>query len=267
MMLREASVKLEKAAYLGLFTSPVSEELASQLGLAKGVGLVVDVIDEDGPAKKAGLEKFDVLTKLDDQLVINPPQLQVLVRMHKAGDDVKLTVFRKAKETVLSVKLVEKEVPPLQPFWGMMPGMRPDREEAEEAREHRGQGPMLFRLREPGPREGSLQTTVSVADKEHVITSATDPVTGKTILTATDAKTGKVIFKGPIDTLAERKAAPPEILKKWDAMRIEIRPGTPAGPGAAPASPWVSTQPGAGKEPPNPAPAKRNPMPPPPPPG
>jgi hypothetical protein len=262
-------MKMEKAAYLGVSASPVSEQLASQLALAKGVGLVVDVIDEDGPAKKAGLEKFDVLTKLDDQLVINPPQLQVLVRMHKAGDEVKLTVFRKAKETVVPVKLIEKELPVLQPVWGAPPDMRIRRfgaagkpgEEQEEAE----MKDMLLRLRGQMAGAGPGRSVqVSFADGEHIIASALDPKTGKNILTATDVKSGKVIFTGPIDTPEERKAVPPEILKKWDAARVEIRSGIPLAPVVG-CPPNPAPQPGALVKQPDSAPPMKVPAPPPPP--
>ncbi|KKK75837.1 hypothetical protein LCGC14_2869730, partial [marine sediment metagenome] len=56
-------------------------------------------------ADRAGVRRHDVLHKLDDQLLVNPEQFAVLVRTHSPGDSVKVTVIRKAKSRVLSVKL------------------------------------------------------------------------------------------------------------------------------------------------------------------
>ncbi len=52
----------------------------------------------DSPAA-ATLKKNDVLTKLDDQLLIEQRQLSVLIRNHKDGDEVTLTYIRGGKES------------------------------------------------------------------------------------------------------------------------------------------------------------------------
>jgi hypothetical protein len=85
------------------------------------VGLVVDELVPDSPAAKAGLKEYDVLQKLDDQLLVNPEQLATLVRMHKSGEEITLTVIREGKPTEVKVTLAERSVP------GMMPFMHPRR--------------------------------------------------------------------------------------------------------------------------------------------
>jgi len=112
-MRRPHGPKLEKAAFLGIATSPVSEEMRAQLKLPEGTALLIDRVEDDSPAAKAGVKKFDVLTKLDDQLIINPEQLAVLVRMHKANDEVKLGIIHEAAAATVSATLVEKDLPPL----------------------------------------------------------------------------------------------------------------------------------------------------------
>jgi len=225
-------MKLEKAAYLGLSAVPVGEDLASQLSLAKGVGLIVEMVGEDSPAKTAGVEKFDVLTKLDDQIIINPPQLQVLVRTHKAGDEIKLTVIRKAKEQVITVKLIEKELPPLQPFFGGLEGAR-----FGEERERMLEMPVRNEIRVgpggagfgygpwvKGPPELGTSSVV-FTDKDQTFTMKT--VDGKKTLTVVDVKSGKTLFTGPIDTPEQRKAVPADYLKRWEDLekKIQFTPG------------------------------------------
>ena len=72
--------------WLGVATEEVPESQAAQLGLAPGQGVVITYLPENGPAQKAGLRKKDVLTKVDDQVILLPTQLRKLIQMHKVGD-------------------------------------------------------------------------------------------------------------------------------------------------------------------------------------
>lgn len=104
--------EMEKVAYLGVETQPVDPTVAAQLGLPRGTGVVVRRVAEGSPAASL-LQQHDVLTKLDDQVLVNMGQLTVLVRNHKAGDEVKLTYIRGGKEATAKAKLGEREVPKL----------------------------------------------------------------------------------------------------------------------------------------------------------
>src|SRR5882724_4363828 len=59
-------------AWLGVSTSEASETLSSQLNLRPGVGLVINYVASNSPAAKAGLQKNDVLVRLDDQSLVHP---------------------------------------------------------------------------------------------------------------------------------------------------------------------------------------------------
>ncbi len=212
--------------YLGVATSTASGALRKQVGLAAGTGLVVDYVDEEGPAHEAGVRTHDVLTRLDDQILVNPPQLAVLVRMQEAGDTVTLTLVREGKERRVSATLVEKEQTVYaegrdRPWvGGVVPPVSP--KSVEELME---QGRRLIELRHgKEPQGGTVATTFSVvmADGEHTLqVTAKD---GKRHLTAKDAD-GNVLFEGPVSTEAERAEVPPEIRDKLDRMepKIEIR--------------------------------------------
>jgi hypothetical protein len=100
----------EKVAFLGIETAPVSRTLAAQLGLGRDTGLVVTHLADKSPASDL-LKEDDVLTKLDDQILVNQQQLGVLVRARKEGDEVKLTVIRGGKEMSVKAKLGSREVP------------------------------------------------------------------------------------------------------------------------------------------------------------
>jgi len=70
----------------------------------------------DGPAAEAGLRQHDVLTRLDDQQLINVDQFMVLVRSHKKGDEVNITLKRAGAEQTLKVKVGERNLPPMRRY-------------------------------------------------------------------------------------------------------------------------------------------------------
>jgi len=220
--------KKMKLPYLGVAASSASEVLRQQLGLPPGTGLVVDYVDEEGPAHKAGIRAHDVLTKLGDQILVNPPQLAVLVRMHKAGDGVAVTLVRGGKEQRLSATLVEKEQVVAAPAMGMgafgalAPPVPP-----QALNDLLRQGNLNIRIEprdvEDGQKGGQHATgstvatgfSLSMADGEHTLT--VEQRDGKRHLVAKDAD-GKVLFDGPITTEEERQRVPEEIRKKLDCM-------------------------------------------------
>ena len=105
-----AEPKKVKASYLGVIASPLTPAMRSQLSLPAGVGLAVESVEKDSPAAAAGLKQYDVLQKLNDQILVNVQQLSILVRIFKPGEDVALTVIRQAKPLEIKAKLVEKRL-------------------------------------------------------------------------------------------------------------------------------------------------------------
>jgi membrane-associated protease RseP (regulator of RpoE activity) len=106
---------LADAAFLGLATDPIPLERASDLNLPPGTGLSVVQLFPDGPAAKAGLQAGDVLAKMDDQLLVNPAQLRVLVRLHKAGEAAVFQIVRRGKPQEIKAALGVRKMLPLPP--------------------------------------------------------------------------------------------------------------------------------------------------------
>lgn len=105
----EEPLRTGPVTFLGVSASPPPRELAAHLPIPRDTGLVVEGIVPDSPAAKAGLEQNDVLTKLDDQILIHPRQLSVLVANRKEGDSVKLSFIRKGEVKEASVVLAMRE--------------------------------------------------------------------------------------------------------------------------------------------------------------
>jgi hypothetical protein len=144
----------DSVTYLGVQTVQVGEPLRAQLSLPEGAGLLVAAVLPDSPAAAAKLARFDVLVRINRQYLINPEQLEVLVRDAKPGQDVRLTVIRQAKIGSVMVRLGSRKISegpvgtpahamrgaPMGPGWGrgidgrMGPGAwgRPMREDGEE---------------------------------------------------------------------------------------------------------------------------------------
>lgn len=101
--------KQSEVAFLGLLATELSPVVSRQLGLADNLYLAVGMVSPGGPAHKAGLNHYDILKMLDDQVLINPGQLLELVRSRKVGQEVSLSILRAGKEKTLKVKLGRKK--------------------------------------------------------------------------------------------------------------------------------------------------------------
>ena len=159
----------KKEPYLGVVTEPLSPQLRAQLGIPEGMGLSVEAVAKGGPAEKAGLQKYDVLKKFNDQLLTSSDHLATLVKAAGKGTKVSLTLVRKGAEQVVDVTIGEHtttangtfalsfgDVVPgvsvqiqnldqalqgiangIQDKWKPQPGAKPGAEEIEKMRMHR----------------------------------------------------------------------------------------------------------------------------------
>src|SRR5467141_4705883 len=109
--------------FLGVETSQVPSVVSEQLGLSKGLGLVVDYVVPDSPSAAAGIQQNDILKMLNDQILIEPSQLRKLLQNFSEGTEVTLTILRKGQEQKITVKLTKKEVPQRRSW---IPGGKPE---------------------------------------------------------------------------------------------------------------------------------------------
>jgi hypothetical protein len=100
--------------FLGVETSQVPNVVSDQLGLTKGLGLVVDYVVPNSPAASAGVQQNDILKMLNDQILMEPTQLRKLLQTFSEGTEVTLTILRKGQEQKITVKLAKKEMPQRQ---------------------------------------------------------------------------------------------------------------------------------------------------------
>ncbi len=94
-----------RRGWLGVRIQSVDDATAEALGLGAARGALVAGIDDKGPGKPAGLEIGDVIVKFDGKEVKDSRDLPRIVAATPVGKDVPVTLMRKGKEEVKTVKL------------------------------------------------------------------------------------------------------------------------------------------------------------------
>jgi len=107
---------------LGVRTVPISPELADQMGLAADYGLLIVQVVSGGAAERAGLHGGterayigntpimlggDLIVGIDGQDVQDQQDLSQIMNNHRAGDTIKITVYRGKKKLDFNVSLGE----------------------------------------------------------------------------------------------------------------------------------------------------------------
>jgi serine protease Do len=92
---------------IGVQIQPVSKEEAEAFGLGAPRGALVNGIEKDGPAAKAGIEVGDIIIKADGRDVRSSNELPRIITTVRPGTKVVLTVWRKKAEKEVTVVVAE----------------------------------------------------------------------------------------------------------------------------------------------------------------
>lgn len=74
-------------------------------------GAIVEEVQKETAAEKAGLQKGDIITKVGDQKITSPNSLSEAIRSKKPNDEVDITYLRDGKEKKIKAKLGESKGP------------------------------------------------------------------------------------------------------------------------------------------------------------
>jgi serine protease Do len=90
---------------LGVLFRVMTADMAAQLKLNEPRGVVVIAVDEQGGAKKAGIQPGDVITMMDGKEIKTAADLPRVVAETPSGQKVDLVILRTGKEETLSITL------------------------------------------------------------------------------------------------------------------------------------------------------------------
>ena len=94
-----------KRPYIGITGSSLTEALAERYNYP--VGVYVESVEDDGPAKAAGLVVGDVITEVDGKAVASVDDINLIKNNHSIGDTISLTIYRDGDYINLDVTLEE----------------------------------------------------------------------------------------------------------------------------------------------------------------
>ncbi len=216
--------------WLGLSTWPLDPSVAKQLKLTPGFHLSVVEVAPDSPAAQAGLQADDILLRIDDQILVNPPQLRTLIRSHSPGEKIRLTFLRGGTQKSVEIALGTRTYTENEQNVGSALGsnelieMLSRSSNLPDIQEHVRMLPLELQVDDNGNTPASA--TVSRTDVAGSI-NLTRTETG-TRLSCTDPS-GKTVFEGPINTPEQRAQVPAEWLRKADQLGagLKVTPSAP----------------------------------------
>lgn len=151
--------------WLGVTITNVDEDMADAVGLSDAKGAIVTRVTEDSPAEESGLQRGDIIVKINGQAVDDATITTRVVGALLAGSNNKFELYREGKRRTIDVKVGERPEN-LTATGGLAP------EGSEDAPEG-GEGPLGVSL-EPLDDESRELLDLDPSEKGMVIT-AIDP--------------------------------------------------------------------------------------------
>lgn len=90
--------------YIGVSVETVNSDMQSY-GIPEGA--VVRAVNDDSPAKKAGIQENDIVTKINDTEIKSSTDMVAAIRKTAKGDTIDVTVYRQGEYKTLSVVVDE----------------------------------------------------------------------------------------------------------------------------------------------------------------
>ena len=242
-------------AYLGIYATKVNPNVSHQLKLTENLYLNVELVAKNSPAEKAGIQKFDLLLQMNDQILVNQEQLKYLVRSKMPTDEVIFTLLRQGKKQKITVQLGESNLTQEDPFqnpslYDRLPHYDPFGMDSFEKdpflhnpqnledlipflhfNQNRGRHKKILpqKQSEDDPlhpkantesfSKQTSQSQVMITDEEGTLEWTEK--NGQKSLRATDPY-GKVLFDGPIDNAGERKALSGNLKSRLEKLEKQI---------------------------------------------
>ncbi|HUU04454.1 MAG TPA: Do family serine endopeptidase [Patescibacteria group bacterium] len=92
--------------WFGILIQNISEGDAKDLDLPTA-GVLVSRVEENSPAQRAGLKRYDLIVAINGKAVKSATDLQMEIANSAPGDEITTTIFRNRDKKVLKVKVIE----------------------------------------------------------------------------------------------------------------------------------------------------------------
>lgn len=96
--------------WLGVGIYPVDDKYQEVLGLESKKGAVINNIDPDSPAEKAGLKKYDVILAINGVPIEDNADLMFKIADTKPGTEIDIAIVRDKKKMTIKAKVGEAQV-------------------------------------------------------------------------------------------------------------------------------------------------------------
>jgi len=94
--------------FIGIEGVTISDEISKQFNLGNLQGVYIANVVSGGPAEKAGIMSGDVITAINGEQVKTYSDLITILREHKVGEKISVTVIRNDEEKIFEVNLIER---------------------------------------------------------------------------------------------------------------------------------------------------------------
>jgi serine protease Do len=184
---------------IGVQIQPVSKEEADAFGLGAPRGALVNGVEADGPAAKAGVEIGDIIIKADGKDVHSSNELPRIITMVRPGTKIPVTVWRKGsqKDFMITVAEMKEE--------GATPAAKGKGPAPKEKAKPNKMGLVLSDLTDDQKKEANVKSGVMVDD---VAPSVRGNVQAGDVIIA--------IVRGGVTTDAKSAAQVNDLLSKVD---------------------------------------------------
>ncbi|SEP83528.1 Do family serine endopeptidase [Flavobacterium urocaniciphilum] len=95
---------------LGVEGGELNAEAAKKLGIDETEGYYISKVNRNSGAEKAGIEKGDIIVKLDDKKISSSAELATVINTKRPNDIVKVSLLRNGRTMNLNVPLTKKEL-------------------------------------------------------------------------------------------------------------------------------------------------------------
>jgi len=107
IQLKEKGRVIRSRLGVSIRTADIDQDLQKALGLKDRKGALINDVDKDGPADKAGLKRMDVVTAVNGQPVANSSDLRFKISDLPPGSSVEIAFIRDGKQMTAKATVVE----------------------------------------------------------------------------------------------------------------------------------------------------------------